>query len=259
MLSSKCVSAIQKEDIIIEFLNEVEMEEDTCRRWGAHHRVLKSYEVMYPWFKLYLVSHFKSRRKRAAEQQVRASITLATTGTIPVGKIPIKSGSMVSTLAADSCSVAAAAGSVDVSIGVASHIPQPPPGCSPDKVTPLDSSSVTANRSKNRSESEMSNIDSDNENDININITFDRRPRAVFLCRKWQAHARKDEAHGVPVSKDTVIGNHTELDDSGYFTSPHPAFFCSLSDKYSDDDPGVLCMDMARELERLEEDNKKNE
>jgi hypothetical protein len=69
MVSSRDVSAKLKEDIIIDIINDVHSEEETGKSWGAQNRVLKQYQSLYPCFKLHLVSQYKAKRKRAAEQQ----------------------------------------------------------------------------------------------------------------------------------------------------------------------------------------------
>jgi hypothetical protein len=66
-----------KEDIIIDFINDVHSEEETGKSWGAQNRVLRWYQSLYPWFKLHLVSQYKAKRKQTAEQQERANITAA--------------------------------------------------------------------------------------------------------------------------------------------------------------------------------------
>jgi hypothetical protein len=179
---------------------------------------------MYPCFKLYLVSHFKSKRNSAAEQQARASITRATNGTIPVGNIPVKNGSVAEAAGSVMAALAAAAGSAMVATGVVAQKHHPSPGCSSTKVTPLASSSVTVNRSKNGSESEMSDSDSNNASDR----AFYCKPGAMFIPRKWLAQAKKDEAHEASENKYTDIGKNTDLDYSDYYTYLYPTLFCSL-------------------------------
>jgi hypothetical protein len=73
-MSSHNVSAKRKEDIIIDFINDVQSEEENGKSWGAQNRVLRQYQTLYSWFKLHLVSHYKATRQGAAEQQERANI-----------------------------------------------------------------------------------------------------------------------------------------------------------------------------------------
>jgi hypothetical protein len=77
MVSSRHVSATRNEDIIIDFINDVQSEEENGKSCRAQKRVLRQYHTLYPWFNLHLVNHYKAKRKRAAEQHERANITAA--------------------------------------------------------------------------------------------------------------------------------------------------------------------------------------
>jgi hypothetical protein len=77
MVSSCDVSPKRKDDIIIDFINDVQSEEETGKSWGAQNHVLMSYKALCPWFKLRRVSHYKAKRKRASEQQEKANIMAA--------------------------------------------------------------------------------------------------------------------------------------------------------------------------------------
>jgi hypothetical protein len=70
MVSSRDVSAKRKEDTIIDtivdFINDVQSEER--QKLGCSECCLGQYQTLCPWFKLHHVSHYKAKRKRAAEQ-----------------------------------------------------------------------------------------------------------------------------------------------------------------------------------------------
>jgi hypothetical protein len=76
MMSSRDVGATRKEDIIIDFKNDVQSEEETGKSWGAENRSRRRHQALY-LFNFYLGSHYTEKCKRAAEKFERAKIMAA--------------------------------------------------------------------------------------------------------------------------------------------------------------------------------------